>query len=84
MQPQIPIIERAYQLARSGTCATVSEIKAMLKAEGYAYIEHELAGPALHASLRAACVASRAGDAAERRAQRASERNRKSKLARGP
>ena len=30
------VIERAYQLAKSGRCATVADIRAQLEVEGYA------------------------------------------------
>jgi hypothetical protein len=35
MQPNITALERAFELARCGTCTKVSEIKERLSAEGY-------------------------------------------------
>ena len=31
----IPILQRAYQLARSGACTNVSDVRRQLKQEGY-------------------------------------------------
>lgn len=46
-------IERAYQLAESGECATVDAIKIRLRSEGFA--EKQLIGPVLLADLRRRC-----------------------------
>lgn len=35
MDNNLTALERAFGLARSGTCTTIGEIKAALKAEGY-------------------------------------------------
>jgi hypothetical protein len=35
MEPNKSAIERAFELARSGTCKTVNEIKQKLREEGY-------------------------------------------------
>ena len=35
MEPNITVLERAFQLARSGACRNVSEIKRKLSSEGY-------------------------------------------------
>ena len=56
-------LERAYELARSGTCATVADIKARLRAEGLP--EDQVFGPRLLADLRALCAASREAAAGE-------------------
>ncbi len=50
-------MERAYELARSGACATVADIKAKLRAEGLA--EDQIFGPRLLADLRGLCAAAR-------------------------
>lgn len=52
-------IERAYELARSGECATISEIKLRLKAERYDDIAGQLYGRAMVAALRSLCEAAR-------------------------
>jgi hypothetical protein len=36
MKPNVNTIERAFELARSGTCETINDIRAHLNAEGYA------------------------------------------------
>jgi hypothetical protein len=43
-------IERAFELAKSGRAASVTELRAIIKAEGYAL--HEITGPALGRQLR--------------------------------
>jgi len=48
-------LERAYDLARSGRCRTVSEIKQTLSAEGYERIQDSLYGPTLTSALRKLC-----------------------------
>ncbi len=48
-------LERAYQLARSGACASVAEIKARLKTEGLD--DNQVFGPTLLAELRRLCAA---------------------------
>lgn len=56
-------IERAYQLARSGECATVGAIKDRLKAEGFSDIAGQLYGPTIQRALRELCAASRRAEA---------------------
>jgi hypothetical protein len=48
-------LERAYELARSGSCRTVGEIKQALAGEGYDRIQDSLYGPTLTAALRKLC-----------------------------
>jgi hypothetical protein len=50
-------IERAYELARSGDCATVDEIKTKLQAEGYESVWQHLSAPTLTRTLRRLCEA---------------------------
>ena len=54
-------LERAFTLARTGEYAGVSEIRAQLKAEGYAMQQME--GPSLMKQLRELCAAAREGRA---------------------
>jgi len=49
-------LERAFELARSGECAKLEDIRERLKAEGYGV--EQLSGPALLRQLRELCVAS--------------------------
>ena len=52
-------MERAYQLAGGGECATVAEIKTRLSREGYADAQMQIQGAALGAALRRLITASR-------------------------
>ncbi len=56
-------LERAYELARSGACFTVADIKTRLRAEGLS--EDQIFGPRLLAELRALCAAARGMNAGE-------------------
>ncbi len=61
-------LERAYQLAESGACRTVSEVKQALQSEGYDRIQDSLYGGTIAAALRKRCQESfvgGAGDAVE-------------------
>lgn len=53
---QKPIIERAYELAKSGRCKDVREIERHLKSEGYRGFYADMAGPALRKALRNICL----------------------------
>jgi hypothetical protein len=53
-------IERAYQLAKSGDCASVTEIKAKLRSEGYTDAPGQLYGPTIQRSLRQLCAEAKA------------------------
>jgi hypothetical protein len=49
-----PVLERAFQLARTGECANMQEARKLLKAEGYGNSDLlQLTGPTLSAQLRA-------------------------------
>ena len=50
MNREITALERAFQLAGSGSCKSISDIKRRLKAEGYASAQVD--GPALRKQLR--------------------------------
>ncbi len=58
-------LERAFDLARSGQCATVHHIKTRLKAEGYADVNGQLYGPSVRAALRDLCNQAEAERATE-------------------
>jgi hypothetical protein len=49
-------LERAFELARSGKCASVTEIRRQLRAEGLA--QSQVEGPMLTRQLRELCIAS--------------------------
>ena len=48
-------LERAYQLAESCACRTVSEVKQALQSEGYDRIQDSLYGGTFTAALRKRC-----------------------------
>jgi virulence-associated protein VapD len=48
-------LERAYQLAQSGACRTVSDIKQALQTEGYERIQDSLYGGTITSALRKLC-----------------------------
>ncbi|TMJ14761.1 MAG: hypothetical protein E6G94_08870 [Alphaproteobacteria bacterium] len=52
-------IERAFILARSGSCASVADIRSTLKRERFDQVEAHLAGPSLARQLRTLCEAAR-------------------------
>ena len=57
-------IERAFALARSGTCTSVQDIRVSLKRERFDNVEAHLAGPSLARQLRALCEAAKDPQAA--------------------
>jgi len=48
-------LERAFDLARSGECATVQDVRQRLKADGYS--DAQVSGPMLTKQLRELCNA---------------------------
>lgn len=54
-------IERAYQLAESGTCRTVGDVKQQLNAEGFERVQESLYGASVTAALRKRCQDSYVG-----------------------
>lgn len=50
------VLERAFELARSGEFRQIDEIRLQLRREGYAGIDAQLTGPLLRRQLRALCV----------------------------
>ena len=55
-------VERAYQLAQSGDCANIADIKSRMKSEGYS-IRHLSAAPLLSRTLRKLCASSQSSAA---------------------
>ena len=49
MDSRISQLERAFELANSGRCATVADIKRTLRKEGY--MDDQVEGPALFSQL---------------------------------
>jgi hypothetical protein len=50
-------LERAYQLADSGECRTVTDVKKRLQVEGYERIADQLYGRMVTSALRDRCTA---------------------------
>ena len=48
-------IERAYELARSGECRTLSDVKQRLSADGHDRIQEHLYGSTVSSALRKLC-----------------------------
>ena len=48
-------VERAYELARSGTCRSIDDIHRALTAERYESVQAHLAGPSIKRDLLALC-----------------------------
>jgi hypothetical protein len=57
---QLSTVERAYELARSGSCGTVDDIRRALTAEQYPSVQAHLAGPSIRRALLALCKAAKA------------------------
>ena len=55
MEPNVTALERVFELARSGECATISDVRNRLRAEGYDCGTIE--GPHLIRQLRRLCGA---------------------------
>lgn len=51
MEPQMTTLERAFQLAKSGGCKTIEELRKALREEGYS--TSHIMGPSLTKQLRA-------------------------------
>ena len=56
-------LERAFALARSGTCANVHEIRQQLRAERFDQVDAHLVGPTISRQLRELCLEARSPDA---------------------
>ncbi len=54
------IMERAYELARSGAIADLQDLSRRLKSEGFEAVDAHLAGPSLRAELRRLSQSARA------------------------
>lgn len=56
MSHEPSIIERAFQLARGGTCRTIEDIRRALGKEGFAAAASHVSGPSLIKQLKAEMV----------------------------
>jgi hypothetical protein len=61
---ELTTLERAFALARSGSCTSVQDIRLTLKRERFDNVEAHLAGPSLARQLRSLCEAARVSAAA--------------------
>lgn len=52
-------LERAFEIARSGRCASVQKIRQQLRSEGFSGVESHLSGTTISKQLRALIKASR-------------------------
>jgi hypothetical protein len=52
-------LERAFELARSGECASTAEIRLRLKRERCDSVDAHLQGPSINRQLRLLCEAAR-------------------------
>jgi hypothetical protein len=56
--PQKPVLERAYEIARSGACPNLEGLRAQLKAERYGNdFDRHASGSQLRKDLRRICAA---------------------------
>jgi hypothetical protein len=56
-RPSISTVERAFQLARTGACHSVNEIRRRLHAEGHEGVHSHLNGSTIQRQLREALAA---------------------------
>ena len=49
--PQFSTVERAFQLAKSGPCATIADIQQQLKSEGYPNAVEQISYPSVRKQL---------------------------------
>ncbi|MFL6749288.1 MAG: hypothetical protein ACJ8E6_11475 [Sphingomicrobium sp.] len=54
-------LERAFELAQSGECGTIDDIRRKLKAESYSQVDAHLAGATVRRQLLDLCKTARAG-----------------------
>ncbi len=50
------VIERAFELARSGTYPNVSQVMQRLKGEGFDSVDSQISGASIRKQLRELCV----------------------------
>jgi hypothetical protein len=59
------ILERAFDLAGSGSCRTISDLEKQLKREGYSQVAAHLSGLSIRRQLRSLLAGSHAPTPAE-------------------
>ena len=53
MEPTTPIIERAFELARAGSCRSVNDVRQALRREGYEGVHAHLHGTTINRQITA-------------------------------
>ena len=53
MEPTKPIIERAFELARAGSCRSVNDVRQALRREGYEGVHAHLHGTTINRQITA-------------------------------
>ncbi len=56
MNENLTTLERAFQLAKSGDCASIADIRLRLKSEGYSDWQSHTKGPSIRNQLNALCA----------------------------
>ena len=51
MEPTKPIIERAFELARAGSCRSVNDVRQALRREGYEGVHAHLHGTTINRQI---------------------------------
>ena len=54
---RVPTVERAYQLAKSGECNGIGQIRERLRAEGYGRADSQISGQTFRSQLKKLCDA---------------------------
>jgi len=65
MKPTTPALERAFELARSGSCRGLDDIRRQMLTEGYSLRQGELWGLGLRRQLKQICQSASAAKPAE-------------------
>jgi hypothetical protein len=62
---RVSTVERAYQLAKSGECNGIGQIRERLRAEGYSRADSQISGQTFRSQLKKLCEAAQAKPAAD-------------------
>lgn len=65
MNERLTTLERAFQLAKSGDCVSITQVREKLKKEGYSDWQSHTKGPSIRAQLNALCAEATKAKAAE-------------------
>jgi hypothetical protein len=71
---EVPILHRAFALARTGAYSRVKDLEKALAAEGYARSDPQLRGPSVRKQLRELCRARLSGPSTGRAASTGNEK----------